>query len=67
MARSVQCACGNRWRLDGRKLVGVKRRLEALAAKDPIVAAVHSADTERIGRLLEAEGYFRALADGLRA
>jgi hypothetical protein len=53
--------------LDGRKLAGVKRRLEALAAKDPIVAAVHSADTERIGRLLEAEGYFRALADGLRA
>ncbi len=29
-------------------------------------AAVRSADAQRIERLLEAEGYFRALADGLR-
>lgn len=30
-------------------------------------AAVRSADTQGIERLLEVEGYFRALADGLRA
>jgi hypothetical protein len=52
--------------LDGRKLAGVKRRLEALVVKGSIVAAVRSADAHRIERLLEAEGYFRALADGLR-
>lgn len=53
--------------LDGRKLAGVKRRLDQLSAKEPIVTAVRSADSQRIERLLEAEGYFRALADGLRA
>jgi hypothetical protein len=52
--------------LDGRKLAGVKRRLDQLAAKEPMRAAVRSADAQRIERLLEAEGYFRALADGLR-
>ena len=52
--------------LDGRKLAGVKRRLEQLAAREPMRAAVRSADAQRIERLLEAEGYFRALADGLR-
>ena len=52
--------------LDGRKLAGVKRRLEQLTAKEPLRAAVRSAGAERIERLLEAEGYFRALADGLR-
>jgi hypothetical protein len=30
-------------------------------------AAVRSADGQRIERLVEAEGYFRALADSLRA
>jgi hypothetical protein len=53
--------------LDGRKLTGVKRRLEQLAAKQPMRDAVRGADAQRIERLLEAEGYFRALADGLRA
>ena len=53
--------------LDGRKLAGVKRRLDQLAGKEPMRAAVRSADAQRIERLLEAEGYFRALADGLRA
>jgi hypothetical protein len=53
--------------LDGRKLAGVKRRLEALAGEGPMLAAVRSADAQRIERLVEAEGYFRALADGLRA
>ena len=52
--------------LDGRKLAGVKRRLEALAAKEPMRAAVRGADAQRVERLLEAEGYFRALADSLR-
>lgn len=53
--------------LDGRKLAGVKRRLERLAGKEPLPADVRSPDAQRIERLLEAEGYFRALADGLRA
>jgi hypothetical protein len=53
--------------LDGRKLAGVKRRLDQLAGKVPIRSAVRRADTHRVERLLEAEGYFRALADGLRA
>ena len=53
--------------LDGRKLAGVKRRLERLAGKEPLLADVRNADAQRIERLLEAEGYFRALADGLRA
>jgi hypothetical protein len=53
--------------LDGRKLTGVKRRLDGLAAARPMRDAVRGADTQLIERLLEAEGYFRALADGLRA
>lgn len=57
--------------LDGRKLAGVKRRLETMAA----FAAVQPNNGSglppaqlltRINRLSEAEGYFRALADGLR-
>jgi hypothetical protein len=52
--------------LDGRKLAGVKRRLELLAEREPMRAAARKADTQRVERLLEAEGYFRALADGLR-
>jgi hypothetical protein len=52
--------------LDGRKLAGVKRRLELLAEREPTLAAARKADTQRVERLLEAEGYFRALADGLR-
>jgi hypothetical protein len=53
--------------LDGRKLAGVKRRLDRLAGTEPMRTAVRSADARRIEHLLEAEGYFRALADGLRA
>jgi len=53
--------------LDGRKLAGVKRRLDRLAGTEPIRTAVRSVDAQRIEHLLEAEGYFRALADGLRA
>jgi hypothetical protein len=52
--------------LDGRKLAGVKRRLVELASKEPLLSAAAGAYTRRIERLVEAEGYFRALADGLR-
>ena len=52
--------------LDGRKLAGVKRRLEPLAELGPLRQVVQRADSARIENLLEAEGYFRALADGLR-
>lgn len=53
--------------LDGRKLAGVKRRLELLQPADLTLDA--APDPERIlrERLAAAEGYFRALADGLRA
>jgi len=50
--------------LDGRKLAGVKRRLEQLG---PDRKDFRTAPTIRIDRLLAAEGYFRALADSLRA
>jgi hypothetical protein len=53
--------------LDGRKLAGVKRRLDQLAGKGPLEGALDGVDAGRIERLLEAEGFFRALADGLRA
>ncbi len=51
--------------LDGRKLNGVKRRLDRLASREPLLSAA-GAYARRIERLVEAEGYFRALADGLR-
>ncbi len=51
--------------LDGRKLAGVKRRLERLDASSPVSTCVQSASDRRIDRLTAAEGYFRALADGL--
>jgi hypothetical protein len=51
--------------LDGRKLNGVKRRLDQLASREPLLSAA-GAYARRIERLVEAEGYFRALADGLR-
>ena len=56
--------------LDGRKLAGVKRRLELLRPTEPAVrppalpAGLHHAAGDR---LTAAEGYFRALADALRA
>ncbi|MBN8910594.1 MAG: hypothetical protein J0H65_00760 [Rhizobiales bacterium] len=51
--------------LDGRKLAGVKRRLEQLGPGR--TAEEHEAAARiRVDRLLAAEGYFRALADGLR-
>ncbi|MDX2307156.1 MAG: hypothetical protein NW216_02845 [Hyphomicrobium sp.] len=53
--------------LDGRKLAGVKRRLEQLEPPAPVRDAAGGADRRLLGRLAAAEGYFRALADGLRA
>jgi hypothetical protein len=54
--------------LDGRKLAGIKRRLEQLASQDAAPGPQPMAiDRARLERLLAAEGYFRALADGLRA
>ncbi len=57
--------------LDGRKLAGVKRRLEQLRPAETRVAqtalpgpAAHHA---AVDRLTAAEGYFQALADALRA
>ena len=50
--------------LDGRKLAGVKRRLEQLG---PGRGGLRAAHELRMDRLLAAEGYFRALADSLRA
>lgn len=55
-------------RLDGRRLAGVKRRLESIGAaglRIPDARAV-APTQEQIDRLYAAEGYFRALADGLR-
>ncbi len=54
-------------RVDGRRLAGLKRRLEGLATEGLIVESLKRADSARIERLLSAEGYFRALADSLRA
>jgi hypothetical protein len=57
--------------LDGRKLAGVKRRLEQLRpappGPPPPVLPGPSAHHAAIDRLTAAEGYFRALADALRA
>ena len=52
--------------LDGRKLAGLKRRLQQLGDPAPAEGAVPEPRTIRIERLVAAEGYFRALADGLR-
>ena len=53
--------------LDGRKLAGVKKRLERLEANAPRAETVRSAASHRVDRLAAAEGFFRALADGLGA
>ncbi len=50
--------------LDGRKLAGVKRRLQQLCPEGG--QARQASAKSRIERLLAAEGYFRALADSLR-
>ena len=52
--------------LDGRKLAGVKRRLEQLRPGELRQCVVCGRKPIHIDRLASAEGYFRALADGLR-
>jgi len=52
--------------LDGRKLVGIKRRLEQLWPSEIHKSVVSGGKPAHIDRLLSAEGYFRAFADGLR-
>ncbi len=52
--------------LDGRKLAGVKRRLEQLRPGELRRCVVAGRKPIHIDRLASAEGYFRALADGLK-
>ncbi|MDH4983463.1 hypothetical protein [Hyphomicrobium sp. D-2] len=52
--------------LDGRKLAGVKRRLEVLRPGELHRNVVAGRKPKDLDRLASAEGYFRALADGLR-
>ncbi|MDX2307020.1 MAG: hypothetical protein NW216_02145 [Hyphomicrobium sp.] len=57
-----------RHHLDGRKLAGVKRRLEMLRPVSPLPPAfLPETARSAADRLTAAEGYFRALADALRA
>jgi len=53
--------------LDGRKLAGVKRRLEHLEPFEPHAMIAKSGAFATASRLMSAEGFFRALADALRA
>jgi hypothetical protein len=53
--------------LDGRKQAGVKRRLENLEPFDLEAAIREFGAFRHARRLTAAEGYFRALADTLRA
>ncbi len=52
--------------LDGRKLAGFRRRLAGLAAPSPTSLGPSQRSHPRLDALIDAEGYFRALADGLR-
>jgi len=52
--------------LDGRKLAGVKRRLEQLGPHPVTKWVAGEGSRVRVDRLVAAEGYFRALADSLR-
>jgi hypothetical protein len=52
--------------LDGRKVAGVKRRLELLRPGELHRSVVAGHKPIHLDRLASAEGYFRALADGLR-
>lgn len=52
--------------LDGRKLAGVKRRLDQLDALGPDEDFDPATAGRRLDRLVSSEGYFRALADALR-
>jgi hypothetical protein len=53
--------------LDGRKLAGVKRRLERLHPFEPEALMAERDAFANAKRLTSAEGFFRALADTMRA
>jgi hypothetical protein len=55
-----------RGHVDGRRLVGVERRLQGLADEDRVTGALTGAQALRIERIVAAEGYMRALADSLK-
>lgn len=54
-------------RVDGRRIAGMQRRLEALVAEPAVADSLDHASARGVERLLATEGWFRALADGLRA
>jgi hypothetical protein len=54
-------------RVDGRRVAGLQRRLEGLVLEGAVSDSLDQASPRSIERLLAAEGWFRALADGLRA
>lgn len=54
-----------RHHLDGRKLAGLKRRLDEFDLGDPPQVPCACGARAISGRLTAAEGYFRALADSL--
>jgi hypothetical protein len=56
-----------RGHLDGRRLAGVERRLQALSDDEGIADALARIEPRRIEHIVAAEGYMRALADSLRA
>jgi hypothetical protein len=53
--------------MDGRKLAGFRRRLAGLAQPSPTSLGPSLRSNPKLDSLIDAEGYFRALADGLRA
>jgi hypothetical protein len=55
-----------RGHLDGRRLAGVERRLQALSDEEGVADALARIEPRRIERIVAAEGYMRALADSLR-
>lgn len=55
-----------RGHVDGRRLSGVERRLQALSNEEGVEGALSSIAPGRIEHIVAAEGYMRALADSLR-
>lgn len=53
--------------LDARRRAGLKRRLETLEPFEPEAALAEFGAARQARRLTAAEGFFRALADALRA
>ncbi len=55
-----------RGHVDGRRLAGVERRLQALSNEEGVEGALIRVEPRRIEHIVAAEGYMRALADSLR-